>query len=526
MDTDNAEKQDYYEVLQVSPNAEPEVIKAAYKKLALKYHPDTSGGNDPARTEKMANLNRAYETLIDSNKRRDYDERRKKAYSSVKPIPVASPDFIQIRDLKRGETGYAVFQLINRGGPFINLRIDPFISNWLRIINMDSIRTHLLPLDIQIEVTALDLDWGKTYRETINIWLDNQKTSVTIELKTASQLFHSQSAPEPPPRPEAAVLAERQVELSYFKKIFLPGLWVFLSAVGLLDPENIGKTLAVLAALYLAVKAARYIWKEEGDIGATIFAFLGAGGLLELIRWAFFSTNLTLGVIYGGGLFTISAGRFLASLFFPLEKAAKGRVTVPLWILAVGISIVVLIQMNQSGFFHKKDGLNLDLLLGTAVGSQNAFKSVNTVLVDAANIRRKPDLSAPVNMIVHKGDKLTVVKDYGDWALVARPERQEQPLGWIYKRLMSGAGSSQMKSRLAIPVAQGGITQKPVSTEADKLAVKTAPNSASASAVNPEILKIAPIAIDYSDGTIGEWVSLLPNPCFDDSEGGREPDMG
>lgn len=42
----------------------------------------------------------------------------------------------------------------------------------------------------------------------------------------------------------------------------------------------------------------------------------------------------------------------------------------------------------------------------------------------------------------------------------------------------------------------------------------------------PAILRIEPIAVDYSDGTIGHWTSSFPNPAFDDSEGGWEPDMG
>lgn len=58
----------YYEILQVHPKAEPEVIEAAYKKLALKYHPDQLGNEDI-----MKNLNLAYEVLRHSEKRKHYD---------------------------------------------------------------------------------------------------------------------------------------------------------------------------------------------------------------------------------------------------------------------------------------------------------------------------------------------------------------------------------------------------------------------------------------------------------------------
>ena len=57
----DAESAEYYEVLQVSPNAGPEVIAAAYKALARKYHPDKS--RDSTATLKMAKVNRAYEIL-------------------------------------------------------------------------------------------------------------------------------------------------------------------------------------------------------------------------------------------------------------------------------------------------------------------------------------------------------------------------------------------------------------------------------------------------------------------------------
>ncbi len=64
-------KPDYYRTLQVDPSAEPEVITAAFRRLARKYHPDVSG--DPAATARMAHLNDAYETLSNPEARRRYD---------------------------------------------------------------------------------------------------------------------------------------------------------------------------------------------------------------------------------------------------------------------------------------------------------------------------------------------------------------------------------------------------------------------------------------------------------------------
>lgn len=65
---------DYYEVLQVHPAADPEVIQAAYRRLALKYHPDVNPG--PQAQQRMAQLNAAYEVLRDPSRRRAYDRTR------------------------------------------------------------------------------------------------------------------------------------------------------------------------------------------------------------------------------------------------------------------------------------------------------------------------------------------------------------------------------------------------------------------------------------------------------------------
>ncbi|MCY2937017.1 MAG: DnaJ domain-containing protein [Planctomycetota bacterium] len=66
------EIRNFYEALQVSSNAELEVIEAAYKRLSLKYHPDRNAEADAE--EKMALINQAYEALRDSLRRKDHDE--------------------------------------------------------------------------------------------------------------------------------------------------------------------------------------------------------------------------------------------------------------------------------------------------------------------------------------------------------------------------------------------------------------------------------------------------------------------
>ncbi|EGT2198053.1 TPA: molecular chaperone DnaJ [Clostridioides difficile] len=66
-------KRDYYEVLGISKGAEAQEIKKAYRKLAMKYHPDRNPGDKEAE-EKFKEINEAYEVLSDDTKRKTYDQ--------------------------------------------------------------------------------------------------------------------------------------------------------------------------------------------------------------------------------------------------------------------------------------------------------------------------------------------------------------------------------------------------------------------------------------------------------------------
>jgi molecular chaperone DnaJ len=60
---------DYYKVLGIEKNASKEEIKKAYRKLALKYHPDRGGDQ-----EKFKEINEAYQILSNTEKRAQYDQ--------------------------------------------------------------------------------------------------------------------------------------------------------------------------------------------------------------------------------------------------------------------------------------------------------------------------------------------------------------------------------------------------------------------------------------------------------------------
>jgi curved DNA-binding protein CbpA len=77
---------DHYEVLQVHPRAEAEVIRAAYRTLARKYHPDHGGD-----ARRMIALNDAWDVLGDPDRRAEYDASRLLAAKVAAAAPAPAP---------------------------------------------------------------------------------------------------------------------------------------------------------------------------------------------------------------------------------------------------------------------------------------------------------------------------------------------------------------------------------------------------------------------------------------------------
>jgi curved DNA-binding protein CbpA len=80
---------DPYAILQVVPTADQEVVDAAFKALAFKYHPDRDATRRAA--EKMATLNRAYSLVRDASSRTAFDRSRRMTIAGVSVAPTAVP---------------------------------------------------------------------------------------------------------------------------------------------------------------------------------------------------------------------------------------------------------------------------------------------------------------------------------------------------------------------------------------------------------------------------------------------------
>jgi curved DNA-binding protein CbpA len=81
------ERPDPYKVLQVDPEADPEVVQAAYRRLAQKYHPDTTV--TPDAYDRIVAINAAWEVLKDPVRRAAYDAKRRGERVAPAPAPAA-----------------------------------------------------------------------------------------------------------------------------------------------------------------------------------------------------------------------------------------------------------------------------------------------------------------------------------------------------------------------------------------------------------------------------------------------------
>ncbi|MEN3044966.1 MAG: molecular chaperone DnaJ [Candidatus Hydrothermales bacterium] len=161
-------KRDYYEILGVNRNATQDEIKKAYKKLALKYHPDRNPTNKEEAAKKFMEISEAYEVLSDPKKREIYD---RYGHDGLKGAGVFREgdftwrDFSHFEDLEDifGDIG-RIFEEFGFGGSFFDFIFDSGRRTKQR---EDFFSQRGEDLRIKIPLTLEEIDNGVTKKVAI-----------------------------------------------------------------------------------------------------------------------------------------------------------------------------------------------------------------------------------------------------------------------------------------------------------------------------------------------------------------------
>lgn len=183
---------DYYETLQVSPKAGPEVIAAAYRRLARKYHPDTYAGADAS--ERMRELNEAYEVLSDRARRNAYDHARGQARRET-PEPEREPTRRRARE-EASKPPRAAKTAARGGG---KRRAMPTLSWLVVVVVIGSVITALMWIrvsesDEHANGGALTLE--EYFNEIADLKAENDKQADEVQARVEEDLASVESPEE------------------------------------------------------------------------------------------------------------------------------------------------------------------------------------------------------------------------------------------------------------------------------------------------------------------------------------------
>ncbi len=217
---------DYYKILGVNKNANPEEIKKAYRSLAMKHHPDRGGD-----ANKFKEIEEAYRTLSDDQKRAEYDNPQQ-AYNSTineeifeqffrNPFGGFSSGFrsarnpnvnvtvdVTLEDAFNGKTIDAEIGLSNGSTKLISIQVPPGIDTGMQIKYNgmgETLNPRLPPGDLIVTVRVLNHSiWKREgnnliYEKSISVWdalLGTSLTLVTIDGRTITITIPAGTQPD------------------------------------------------------------------------------------------------------------------------------------------------------------------------------------------------------------------------------------------------------------------------------------------------------------------------------------------
>ncbi|RMH69594.1 MAG: J domain-containing protein [Gemmatimonadetes bacterium] len=169
---------DYYKILGVDENASADELKKAYRKLAVKYHPDKNAGNKNAE-EKFKEINEAYDVLKDPQKREEYDTYRK--YGPMYHQFGGNGDSVNVdfddifSGFRGGGSGGSVFDDLGdifsrfRGGGRSGNPFRPRIRSEITIPFMTAVQGGNVPVQLGGQTYNVHIPRGIEDGETLNI---------------------------------------------------------------------------------------------------------------------------------------------------------------------------------------------------------------------------------------------------------------------------------------------------------------------------------------------------------------------
>lgn len=211
---------DYYDILNIPPDASPEMITERYRRLVQMHHHDQPqpGATVIKTTEELQRISEAYQVLSDPVQRASYDQQHDlnmlPTPEHLLPKPHISPAILDFGTLKHGEVQTLIFVVSNLGGPFKSVDFKSRAAeDWFRIAHTRQI-AETATIEVEVTVDTRSLVAGHNYAGQIEVHLDDVAARVNLVLQVAAL-----SAPDftsvPRPQPVSTPLPVRRFTLPY-----------------------------------------------------------------------------------------------------------------------------------------------------------------------------------------------------------------------------------------------------------------------------------------------------------------------